>query len=125
MPWEIIEGRPCSRPLSIVPMARETGVWRNSHCKQKPITDIEIIAVQSAQAPGMQLSWLMAQWQKQKCRQFAEGLATRVPFENTQRIMREYVDDFILVEDKDIISAITILLEHTHNLVEETSSCSP
>jgi len=33
---------------------------------------------------------------------FAEGLATRVPFENTQRIMRKYVDDFILVDDDDI-----------------------
>jgi threonine dehydratase len=46
-------------------------------------------------------------------------LATRVPFENTQRIMREYVDQFLLVDDEQIKFAIRIMMEHTHNLVEE------
>ena len=53
---------------------------------------------------------------------FAEGLATRVPFENTQRIMREYVDQFLLVDDEQIKSAIRIMMEHTHNLVEEAAA---
>ncbi|MFC1665126.1 pyridoxal-phosphate dependent enzyme [Pseudomonadota bacterium] len=53
---------------------------------------------------------------------FAEGLATRVPFENTQKIMREVVDQFILVDDTNIRSAISLLLEHTHNLVEEAAA---
>jgi threonine dehydratase len=49
---------------------------------------------------------------------FAEGIATRVPFENTQRIMAQYLDDFVLVDDGDIKKAIVTLLEHTHNLAE-------
>jgi len=49
---------------------------------------------------------------------FAEGIATRVPFANTQRIMRRLLDDFILVEDEAIKAAIRLLLEHTHNLAE-------
>ena len=49
---------------------------------------------------------------------FAEGVATRVPFENTQRIMRDLLDDFVLVEDEAIRQAIVLMLEHTHNLVE-------
>jgi threonine dehydratase len=49
---------------------------------------------------------------------FAEGVATRVPFENTQRIMRKYLDDFVLVNDEDIKKAVVMLLEHTHNLAE-------
>ena len=52
----------------------------------------------------------------------AEGLATRVPFENTQRIMRLYVDQFLLVDDEQIKSAIRIMLENTHNLVEEAAA---
>jgi threonine dehydratase len=49
---------------------------------------------------------------------FAEGIATRIPFENTQRIMRRYLDDFWLVDDAEIEEAILLLLEHTHNLAE-------
>jgi threonine dehydratase len=51
-------------------------------------------------------------------RTFAEGVATRVPFSNTQRIMRHYLDDFVLVDDKTIKEAIVLLLQHTHNLAE-------
>jgi len=45
---------------------------------------------------------------------FAEGLATRVPFENTQRIMRKYVDDFILVDDDDIREETGATHDRTH-----------
>ena len=54
----------------------------------------------------------------------AEGLATRVAFENTQRIMRKYLDDFVLVDDADIEDAILLLLEHTHNLAEGAGAAS-
>ena len=36
--------------------------------------------------------------------------------------MRKYVDDFLLVEDEQIKSAIKIMIEHTHNLVEEAAA---
>ena len=66
----------------------------------------------------MQRSWSSGQLQTAEMRTFAEGIATRVPFENTQRIMRQVLDDFALVEDGDIEHAILLLLEHTHNLAE-------
>jgi threonine dehydratase len=49
---------------------------------------------------------------------FAEGIATRVPFANTQRIMRKYLDDFVLVDDSALKRAIVLLLQHTRNLAE-------
>jgi threonine dehydratase len=49
---------------------------------------------------------------------FAEGLATRVSFELPQRIMREHLDDFVLVPDAEIRSAIVTMIETTRNLVE-------
>ena len=66
----------------------------------------------------MQRSWASGELQTAEMRTFAEGIATRVPFENTQRIMRQVLDDFVLVDDADIRRAIVLLLEHTHNLAE-------
>ena len=79
---------------------------------------IQVIGVQSAQAPAMQLSWAAGKAVSADMNTVAEGLATRVPFENTQRIMRKYLDDFVLVEDAAIEAAILLLLEHTRNLAE-------
>jgi threonine dehydratase len=80
--------------------------------------NIEVIATQSAQAPAMQRSWQAGKPVTAEMNTFAEGIATRVPFENTQRIMRKHLDDFILVDDKEIWRAIVLLLEHTRNLAE-------
>ncbi|HHJ07183.1 MAG TPA: pyridoxal-phosphate dependent enzyme, partial [Anaerolineae bacterium] len=57
-------------------------------------------------------------------RTFAEGLATRVPFELPQRILRQHLDDFVLVEDEAIKEAIKLHLQHTHNLVEGAGAAS-
>jgi threonine dehydratase len=80
--------------------------------------------VQSAQAPAVQLSWASGQAVCAEMNTVAEGLATRVPFENTQRIMRKYLDDFVLVEDDAIEAAVLLLLEHTHNLAEGAGAAS-
>ena len=72
----------------------------------------------------MQLSWLAGELVTAEMNTFAEGVATRVPFENTQRVMRKYLDDFVLVDDLDIKRAILLLLEHTHNLAEGAGAAS-
>ena len=66
----------------------------------------------------MLLSWAAGKPVTGPMQTFAEGVATRVPFENTQRIMRQYLDDFVMVPDQAIEAAILLLLEHTHNLAE-------
>ena len=79
---------------------------------------IEVIAVQSAQAPAMQQSWKAGHSVEAKMETFAEGIATRVPVENTQRIIRKYLDDFVLVDDAEIARAIVHMLEHARTLAE-------
>ena len=79
---------------------------------------IELIAVQSAQAPAMQHSWVAGRPVTADAHTVADGLALSVPFENTRRILRKYLDDFVLVDDGAIEAAILLLLEHTHNLAE-------
>ena len=38
--------------------------------------------------------------------------------------MRDLIDDFILVTDKELESAVLLLLEHTHNLAEHAGAAS-
>jgi threonine dehydratase len=49
---------------------------------------------------------------------FAEGLATRFPFDLPQAILRRHLDDFVLVSEDEMKQAIIWMLEHTHNLAE-------
>jgi threonine dehydratase len=49
---------------------------------------------------------------------FAEGLATRSAFELPQRILWELLDDFVLVPDAEIRTAVRSMIETTRNLTE-------
>jgi threonine dehydratase len=102
----------------IVPVGAGSGVCATGIVAKTINPKIKIIGVQSAQAPAMQLSWASGGMVTAEMNTMAEGLATRVPFENTQRIIRQYLDDFIVVDDDAIEEAIVLLLQHTHNLAE-------
>jgi len=104
--------------VTIVPVGGGSGVCGTSIVAKTINPQIEVIGAQSAQAPAAQLSWKSGKMVPAEMNTFAEGVATRVPFKNTQRIMRHYLDDFVLVQDRDIEAAILLMLEHTHNLVE-------
>jgi threonine dehydratase len=79
---------------------------------------IEVIGVQSDAAPAAYRSWKERRLIEDRMETFAEGLATRVAFELPQRIMWERLDDFVLVSDDQIRSAIVTMIETTRNLVE-------
>jgi threonine dehydratase len=114
---EILEDLP-NVEVIIVPVGAGSGVCGTCIVAKTINPKIKVIGVQSAQAPAMQLSWKSGKMVTAEMNTFAEGIATRVPFGNTQHIMGRYLDDFILVEDSDIKTAIVTLLEHTHNLAE-------
>jgi threonine dehydratase len=114
---EIMEALPDVDAI-LAPVGAGSGVCGTSIVAKTVNPRIEVIGVQSAQAPAMQRSWASGEMVTAEMRTFAEGVATRVPFANTQAIMRRYLDDFLLVDDADIKRAIVTLLEHTHNLAE-------
>jgi threonine dehydratase len=114
---EIIEDLPDVDTI-IVPVGAGSGICGTCIVAKTINPEIQVIGVQSAQAPAMQQSWLAKEPVTALMNTFAEGIATRVPFENTQRIMQKYLDDFLLVEDEEIRKAIVTLLETTHNLAE-------
>ncbi len=120
---EIIEELPEVDAI-IVPVGAGSGACATCIVAKAINPAIQVIGVQSAQAPAMHLSWVSGKAVSADMNTVAEGLATRVPFENTQRIMRKYLDDFVLVEDTAIEHAVLLLLEHTHNLAEGAGAAS-
>lgn len=114
---EIVEELPDVDAV-IVPVGAGSGVCGTAIVAKSVNPKIEVIGVQSAQAPTQQLSWKAGEVVTGPMTTFIEGVATRMPFANTQAIMREYLDDFVLIEDDDTKHALRLLIEHTRNLPE-------
>ena len=79
---------------------------------------IRVIGVQSEAAPAAYRSWREQRLLEDEMKTFAEGLATRVAFELPQQILRELLDDFVLVADDEIRDAQRLMIESTRNLNE-------
>ena len=83
------------------------------------LTDASVYGVQSAAAPGMYEAWTNDHLDPHDTMEtFAEGLATSVPFALTQQILRDHLDDFVLVSDDELRTAIRDLLDDEHVLAE-------
>ncbi|NCF69002.1 MAG: pyridoxal-phosphate dependent enzyme [Chloroflexi bacterium] len=114
---EILETLPDVQTI-IVPVGAGSGVCGTSIVAKSINPHIQVFGAQSSQAPAMQRSWQAGEMLTAPMHTFAEGIATRVPFANTQRIMGHYLDDFLLASDEEIEQAIVLHLQHTHNLAE-------
>jgi threonine dehydratase len=80
--------------------------------------NMQVIGVQSENAPSAYLSWKKGRRVEAPIQTFAEGLSTRVPFDLPQAILRRDLDDFLLVSDDELRAAMRLLIEKTRNLVE-------
>lgn len=80
---------------------------------------LKTIGVQSEAAPAAYLSWKEKRIVKTDSHAtFAEGIATRQGYEFTQRILRDWLDDFILVSERELRHAIRVFLDAAHQLAE-------
>ena len=86
---------------------------------------VRVIAVQSEGAPAL--------WNAYQTRTLDphprmetehEGLATRVPFEMTNKLMWKLLDDFVLVTDEEINDAIRLLARHAKQVAEGAGAAS-
>jgi threonine dehydratase len=114
---EILEEEP-SIDVIVVPIGGGSGAAGACISAKSVRAGIEVIGVQSEAAPAAYHSWKGRELVENRMETFAEGLATRVAFELPQRIMWEQLDDFVLVSDDEIRSAILSMIETTRNLVE-------
>lgn len=114
---EIFEDQP-DVDVILVPIGGGSGAAGACVVAKSVRPEVEVIGVQSAQAPAAYRSWKEGRLVEGEMNTFAEGLATRTAFEYPQQILREHLDDFVLVDDADIKKAMLILMEITRNLVE-------
>ena len=78
-----------------------------------------VIGVQAERAPSVYLSWKEGRIiETESADTFADGLATRVPFEMTFNIIREGISVIVTVSEEEMRSSVRLLLETTHNLAE-------
>ena len=114
---EILEEQP-ETEVVIVPIGGGSGAAGACIAAKSVNPSIEVIGVQSEAAPAAYRSWQARRLVEDRMETRAEGLATRTAFELPQRILREQLDDFVLVGEDEIEQAVVLMIEATRNLVE-------
>lgn len=124
MGLEILEDLPDVQTI-IVPIGAGSGVCGTAIVAKAINPRIRVIGVQSEEAPCVYLSWKEQRIvETPSCDTFAEGLATRTPFELPLSIMRDLVDEIMLVSEEELRRAIVLLLEKTHTVAEGAGAAS-
>jgi len=120
---EIFEDLP-DVEMIIVPVGGGTGACGASIVAKSLDPKVEVIATQAEKAPGVYQSWKEGRIIEAKMETFADGLATKMGYELTLKILQKYLDDFILVSEEELLEAIALLFHKTHNLAEGAGAAS-
>jgi threonine dehydratase len=121
---EILEDLP-DVDVVIVPVGAGSGASGISTVLKAAAPDVEIIAVQAEVAPSIYLSWKSGNIEStESAPTMADGLATRRAFRLTLDIMRDLLDDFVLVSEEEIKDAIRLYVEKTHTIAEGAGAAS-
>jgi threonine dehydratase len=118
---EILEERP-EVDVVIVPIGGGSGAAGACIAGKAMKPTLEVIGVQSQAAPAAHKSWKAHELLEDEMKTVAEGLATRTVFELPQRILWEQLDDFVLVSEDDLKTAVVQMIETTRNLVEHAAA---
>ena len=114
---EILEERP-DIDVILVPVGGGSGAAGACIAAKSIRSDIEVIAVQSTAASTAHDSWRARAPVERPNTTVAEGLATRTAFDLPQRILRDMLDEFVLVTDDELMAATALMIEKTRTLVE-------
>jgi threonine dehydratase len=118
MALEIFEQLP-DPDVILVPIGLGSGVCGTGIVAKALRPKTEVIGIQAEGAAAVVRSWQTGTRQTiPRADTWAEGIATRVPAAMTLEIMRETMDDALLVNDDDLCRAVYLILKQTHNLAE-------
>ena len=120
---EILDDQPDIEVI-VVPVGGGSGAAGACVVAKAVRPSIEVIGVQSEAAPAAYRSWQAGTLVEDTTSTFAEGLATRTAFELPQRILRELLDDFVLVSEDALRTATRLMIEKTRNLVEPAGAAA-
>jgi threonine dehydratase len=121
---EIVEQNPTVSTV-YVPMG-DTALIRGVAAALKQLSPkVRIVGVQAEGAPSYYLSWKNGRVvATDTCDTCADGLATRTPDPENIRIIRELVDEVVLVSEDQMLRAITRLYREEGVLVEPAGAAA-
>jgi len=114
---EILEEEPAVEVV-FVPIGGGSGAAGCCIVAKEMSPTVRVVGVQSEAAPAAYRTWREGRPVEDVMETFAEGLATRVPFELPQQILGRLLDDFVLVSEDEIRAAQRLMIETTRNLIE-------
>jgi len=85
---------------------------------------IKVIGVQAEGAPALYRSWKEGAITKTEVTTSAEGLATQTAYELPYRVLRELIDEIVLVSDEDMKRAVKTIFLATGQVAELSGAAS-
>ena len=115
---ELLEVAPDLNVL-FVPIGGGSGVIGAGIVARAVNPSLRVIGVQAEGAPAVYQSWRAGhRVETESVNTFAEGLATRQPFELPLALLPRFVDEIMLVSDAEIAEAIRLLIATARQLAE-------
>jgi threonine dehydratase len=114
---EMLEDQPDLRVI-FVPVGGGSGAAGACIVARAVNPAIRVIGVQSEASPAAYESWRQRRLVEAPNRTLAEGLATGTAFALPQAILWEALDDFVLLQDQEILRAMVWMVERAHTLAE-------
>lgn len=118
---EMLEDEP-DLAVIVVPIGGGSGAAGACIAAKAVNAAIRVIGVQAAAAPAAYESWRRREVVTAPNTTFAEGLSTGGGFAMPQTILWELLDEFVLVEEAEILQAMAWMIERAHTLAESAGS---
>ena len=120
---EIIEEQP-DIEMIFVPVGGGSGAAGTGLVAKSLSPTTQVIGVGAAGAPAAQLTWAAREERTAPIHTLAAGLATGAPFMMPQELLWKYLDDFVLVDDDDLLVSVRLLLERAKTLAEPAGAAA-
>ena len=115
---EIMESQPDIEVI-IVPLGGGSGLCGAGLVAKQVNPKVHVVGVQAENAPAFYKSFYAGELLPQPAADtFADGLATRVPYELTFSMIRRYVDEIVTVSEEEMCDAIRLLVSDVHVIAE-------
>ena len=115
---EVLEDQQPDTDLVIVPLGGGSGASGWITVRDGLQHPAEIWAAQSSLSPAAHDAWRSGELEPRPNRTLAEGLATGLAFQLTNEILRAGLNDFILVDDDQILAGLRQLWDAQHVIAE-------
>ena len=119
---EVLEDQQPQTDLVLLPLGGGTGSSGWVTVRDGLGHSAEIWAAQSAQSPAAHDAWRSGTIEDRPNRSIAEGLATGTPFPFAIEILQHRLNDFILVDDSQILEATRLLWDLQHVMAEPSGA---